>query len=229
MSRGSFSRSVARAASSGGGKAYRTRSPVGWYLVMAMIAVLGISLVVYSRYENQHLKKAPATTVLGPTASQHWQAAYAFDICGTMEPALPVNSNLATVGIRTFGNGLIDINPGALTTGAAKFEGAKATLGLFASSYPNLKLTATSVQLPGTKSTNWYNGVDCTGKTKGVGKLQVKVWSSPTATGKILTTDPTKYHLTNGSMITIAFVPVGTPIPVPSSKAALISSLGSKK
>ena len=229
MSRGSFSRSVARAASSGGGKAYGTRSPVGWYLVMAVIVVIGVSLAVYSRYENLH-SKATASKTVGPTASNHWQAAYAIDICGTMEPALPVNSNLSTVGIRTFGNGLIDINPGALTTGASKFEGTKATLGLFASSYPALKLTATSIQMPGTKQTSYYNGVDCTAKTvKGVGKLQVKVWSSPTAKGALLTTDPLKYHLTNGAMITIAFVPVGTPIPAPSSKAALISSLGSKK
>lgn len=197
---------------------------------MAVIVVLGVSLVVFSRYENLHRKATTSSTAIGPTATEHWQAAYAIDLCGTVEPALPANSNLATVGIRTFGNGLIDINPGAIQTGASKFEGKKATLGLFASSYPNLKLTSTSIKLPAAKATNYYNGVDCTAsKVKGVGKLQVKVWSSPTAKGKILTGDPLTYHLTNGAMITIAFVPVGTPIPVPSSKAALISSLGSKK
>src|SRR5271167_4872408 len=116
MSRGSFSRSVARAASSGGGKAYGSRSPIGWYLVLAAIVVVGTSLVVYSRYENQHRKTVATKPAIGPSASQHWQMAYAIDICGTVQPALPPNSNLATVGIRTYGNGLIDINPGALAT-----------------------------------------------------------------------------------------------------------------
>ena len=226
MSRGSFSRSVARAASSGGGKAYGSRSPVGWYLVMAVIVLVGLALVVYSRYENLHPHTAPG---VGPSASQHWQAAYGIDICGTFDAPLPVNSNLAKVGIRTYGNGLIDINPSAVAN-PSKFEGAKATLGLFASSYPGLTLTSTSIKLPAQKQTVYFNGVDCTApKMKGIGKLQVKAWSSPTAVGKILTGNPLAYHLTNGSMITIAFVPAGAPIPAPSSRSALISALGSSK
>ena len=227
MSRGSFSRSVARAASSGGGKAYGSRSPVGWYLVMAVIVVLGLTLVVYSRYENLHPGVTAAT---GPSATQHWQAAYGIDICGTFDAPLPVNSNLAKVGIRTYGNGLIDINPSAVTN-PASFAGAKATLGLFVSSYPGLKLSSNTLQLPGEKTPQHYDGVDCTGKVKykGVGKLYVKVWSSPSATGQILTTDPTKYHLTNGAMITIAFVPAGSPIPAPPSRGALIAAIGSAK
>ena len=194
---------------------------------MAVIVLVGLTLVVYSRYQNLHPNTSPA---VGPSATQHWQAAYGIDICGTIDAPLAVNSNLATVGIRTYGNGLIDINPSAVTK-PASFDGAKATLGLFVSSYPGLKLSTNTLQLPGEKTPSHYNGVDCTGKAKykGVGKLYVKVWSSPTATGQILTTDPTKYHLTNGAMITIAFVPAGSPIPVPPSKTALISAIGSTK
>jgi hypothetical protein len=232
MSRGSFSRSVARAASSGGGKAYGSRSPIAWYLVLTVIVVLGASLVVYSRYEHMHLKSTTtATKTIGPTASDHWQMAYAIDICGKVQPALPANSNLASVGIRTFGTGLIDINPDFTETTAdqAKFEGAKATLGLFASSYPGLTLTADSIKLPGAKSTLWINGVDCPGKNSPVGHLQAKVWSSSSATGKLLTTSIPALHLTNGAMVTIAFVPIGTAIPEPPSKSALIAALGSSK
>jgi hypothetical protein len=230
MSRGSFSRSVARAASSGGGKAYGTRSPIGWYLVLAVIVVLGTSLVVYSRYENQHRTTVATKPPIGPTASQHWQMAYAINICGTVQPVLPPNSNLGTVGIRTYGNGLIDINPGALATVAdqPKFEGAKATLGLFASSYPGFKLTGDSIQLPGQK-TNYINGVDCPGAKSPVGHLEAMVWSSPTAKGHLLTTNLVDYHLTDGAMVTIAFVPAGTKISEPASKSALITALGSSK
>jgi hypothetical protein len=230
MSRGSFSRSVARAASSGGGKAYGSRSPVGWYLVLTVIVLAGVSLVVYSRYENMH-RSTKSTAAVAPTASDHWQMAYAIDICGKVETALPANTNLGTVGIRTFGNGLIDINPGALSTAAdrTKYEGTKATLGLFASSYPGLKLTADSITLPGTKQTTWTTGVDCPGAKSPVGHLEAKVWSSPTAAGHLLTTSIPNLHLSNGAMVTIAFVPTGTAIPEPPSKTALVAALGKSK
>jgi hypothetical protein len=231
MSRGSFSRSVARAASSGGGKAYGSRSPIAWYLVLTVIVVVGASLVVYSRYEHIHLKaKTTATKAIGPTVSDHWQMAYAIDICGKVQPALPANTNLGSVGIRTFGTGLIDIDPRFSSTAAdqAKYEGAKATLGLFASSYP-FTLTADSIKLPGAKSTLWTSGVDCPGKNSPVGHLEAKVWSSPTATGKLLSTSIPDLHLTNGAMVTIAFVPSGSVIPEPPSKPALITALGSSK
>jgi hypothetical protein len=231
MSRGSFSRSVARAASSGGGKAYGSRSPIGWYLVLTVIVLVGASLVVYSRYENMHRTSKPTAAAVAPTASDHWQMAYAIDICGKLQSPLAANSNLATVGIRTFGNGLIDINPGAVTTVAnrAKYEGAKATLGLFASSYPGFKLTADSITLPAAKSTAWTTGVDCPGAKSPVGHLEAKVWTSPTATGKLLTTSIPDLNLRNGAMVTIAFVPLGTSIPEPPSKPALIAALGTSK
>jgi hypothetical protein len=197
---------------------------------LTAIVLAGVSLVVYSRYENMHPNK-PKAAVVAPTASDHWQMAYAIDICGKVQTALPANTNLASVGIRTFGNGLIDINPGAVTTVAdrAKYEGAKATLGLFASSYPDLKLTADSIKLPGTKTTTWTNGVDCPGAKSPVGHLEAKVWSSPTATGHLLTTSIPNLHLSNGAMVTIAFVPAGTAIPEPPSKTALIAALGTSK
>jgi hypothetical protein len=231
MSRGSFSRSVARAASSGGGKAYGSRSPIAWYLVLTVIVVVGASLVVYSRYEHMHLKtKTTAAASIGPTVSDHWQMAYAIDICGKVQSPLPANSNLGSVGIRTYGTGLIDIDPRFSSTAAdqAKYEGAKATLGLFASSYP-FTLTADSIKLPGAKSTLWTNGVDCPGKNSPVGHLEAKVWSSPNATGKLLSTSIPALHLSNGAMVTIAFVPSGTAIPEPPSKPALITALGSSK
>ena len=81
---------------------------------MVVIVVAGIGLVVYSRNELLH----PA--VVGPTATDNWQVAFAADICGTVQGDLPANSNLTSVGIRTFGNGLIDVDPGVVTTNPAE-------------------------------------------------------------------------------------------------------------
>jgi hypothetical protein len=223
MSRSSFARSVARAAASGGGKAYKSRRPTAWYLMMAAIVVLGSFLVVYSRNEALHPHTAATE---GPSATDHWYAAYAIDLCGAVQPNLPANTNLSSVGIRTFGAGLIDINPGA-STKPANFEGKKATLGLFASSYPTFTLTSTSIKAPGKLPVTWANGSTCTGPLKGKGTLVAKVWSSPTANNpKIVASNITGIHLTNGQMITIAFVPSGASIPAPPSRDTLITTLG---
>ena len=222
MRRGSFGRSVARAAASGGGRAYRARAPIGWYASVVLIVVAGVGLVAYSRYERLH------PVIVGPTASDNWQAAFSADICGTVAKALPANPNLGSVGIRTFGNGLIDINPGAASTPSA-FEGRNATLGKFASSYPGFTLTPTSIQLPGKGQRLWKDGDRCTssaGPLDGPAKLVVKVWSSPSSPGRLFGGDPTKLHLENGQMITVAFVPAGSAIPEPPSRTALLQALG---
>ena len=235
MSRGSFGRSVARAAASGGGRAYRARAPVAWYVMMIAICVVGISLIVYSRQERIHPPAAKATE--GPTANDHWYVALGIDICGTVQPNLAANSNLASTGLRTFGDGLIQVEPSAATSASpSAFEGAKATLSLFAQKYPGLTLTRTSIKLPG-QSTTYTDGYYCVKpKTKhpslaqqraDEGQLLVEEWKSPTAVGHLVTTaDPTKLHLTNGAMITIAFVTAGQQIPEPTSKSQLLVALG---
>lgn len=262
MSRGSFGRSVARAAASGGSKSYRARPPVLWYAAMVVIVIVGVGLVGYSRNERLH------PTTIGPTATDNWQAALGVDICGTIQPSLAANTNLTSVAIRTFGEGVINIDPAAVSTGKAAYEGANATLGKFASSYPGFKLTSTSITLPSSTSTSstttttststtttvpaaksssttsttstttapkaaaktWTNGDACTstaGKLKGTGTLEAKVWSSPTSVGKLVTSNVTKIHLSNGEMIMIAFVPKGASIPEPPSRGALLAALGS--
>ena len=160
MSRGSFGRSVARAAASGGGTAYGARRPVGWYLMMLIIVVAGVSLVVYSRQERVH----PVATE-GPTASDSWHVAFAIDICGKVQQNLPANSNLATTGIRTLGDGIIYVAPSSASSGTpANFEGAKANLSTFVSNYPKLTLTSTSLGLPTTGT--YVDGDSCTSPPK---------------------------------------------------------------
>jgi len=191
---------------------------------MVLIVVAGIGLIVYSRNELLY----PVT--VGPTATDNWQVAFAVDLCGTVQGDLPANSNLTSVGIRTFGNGLIDVDPGAVSTNAAAFEGKNATLGKFASSYPGFTLTSTSIRLPGKSSRTWKDGDACTtaaGPLHGAGKLEVETWSSPSARGVLVTGDPTSVHLDNGEMITVAFVPAGAVVPEPPSKSALLQALGS--
>jgi hypothetical protein len=220
MARGSFGRTVARAASSGGSRSYRARPPALWYMLMTIIVVGGIALIGYSRYEVQH----PASAAIGPTQTDNWQAALGIDICGTFKPSLPVSANLSTTGLRTYGNGLIDAAP-AVSTTPSKFEGAKATLGLFAKNYSGFTLTSSEIGYPAKHPKIYKNGDRCSGKLTGKSTLVARVWSSPTATSSSLVTNPTTIHIANGEMITLAFVPSGSRIPEPPSKGTLVTAI----
>jgi hypothetical protein len=220
MARGSFGRTVARAASSGGSRSYRARPPVLWYLLMTVIVVGGVGLIAYSRYQVQH-----AASAIGPSLDDNWQAALGIDICGTIKPDLPESTNVSTVGLRTFGSGLIDAAPD-VSSSPQDFEGAKATLGLFAKDYKGFTLTSTEIGYPGKHEKIYKNGDTCTGKLKGKSTLVARVWSSPTSRTSSLVSDPTKIHIANGEMITVAFVPSGSTIPAPSSKGALETAIG---
>ena len=227
MSRGSFGRTVARAAASGGSKSYRARPPVLWYASIVVIVAVGIFLIVYSR--NQAFTRAAASPN-APTATDNWYTALGFDVCGTVEANLPANTNLPAAGIRTFGDGIVNTNPGSVTNSSA-FTGAKATLGTFVSTYGNhLSITASELVLPGKTPRRFVTGDRCTtgpdaGKKAAV---QVQVWPSTTATGSLYTGDPAAIRLANGQMITVAFVPPGSTIPAPRSKTTLLQDLGKK-
>lgn len=190
MSRGSFGRTVARAAASGGSKNYRARPPVLWYLLMVVIVVGGVALATYSRNERLHPVSASAAAGQ-PNKTDNWHVAFALDICGQMQPSLPANTNLSAAGLRTFGDGVIDVDPGAATD-PSKFTGSNATLGNFVKTYGhNFSVSATSVRLPSSTKT-YTSGQSCPGSSKTPGKatLVAKVWPSPTGTGKIVSGNP---------------------------------------
>ncbi|MDA8276387.1 MAG: hypothetical protein M0029_13610, partial [Actinomycetota bacterium] len=74
---------VARAASTGGGRTYRGQMPVNWYAALALLCVVGLALIGYSRYERTH---QTASSAGPPTTSQTWYAALSVDICGKVQP-----------------------------------------------------------------------------------------------------------------------------------------------
>ncbi len=323
MSRGSFGRTVARAAASGGSRSYRARPPVLWYVLMVVIVVGGVFLIGYSRNERLH----QASASVAPTKTDNWHAALAIDLCGTVQPNLPANTNLSTAGIRTFGDGVIDVDPGAVSNPSA-FTGTHATLGTFIATYGNgFALSSTTLTMPakasattsssattpassGTSKTStagskaagsksvtsttsathkaktkavvssttpakttagssttpakttagssttpakttagssttslpattttlakvakgksYVDGHSCpsTTKTPGTAHLVAKVWPSPTGKPQLVTSNLGAIRLTNGEMITLAYVPSSATIPVPASRSTLLSDLG---
>lgn len=202
---------VARAAATGGGRTYRGRRPLRWYTALVLIVLLGVALIVYSRYEKQHPSAGTQ-----PAVGTHWYAALAFDICGSTQTNLPANPNQATAtpGLSTAGDGVIQVAPAKSAD-----AGNNATLGRFVSEYPGLALSPTSVKLPG--KTTHHNGQVCPAGTPDAGQkadLVVKVWPSFAGSGAnhpTVPSDPTTQKLANGQLITIAFVPHGASVPKP--------------
>ena len=172
---------------------------------MSVIVVVGVALVVYSRQERLHPASASADKT-PPTLTANWTEGISFDLCGTVQPSLPASPSSTNIGIKTSGNGVINLAP--LTSADT---GHHATLGRFALHYPGLTLTDSSIKLPGGKL--YKNGDSC-GTRPGV--LQVKTWSNPTAqNGTLFTGSAPTLLLADGQLITVAFVPRGADIPKP--------------
>jgi hypothetical protein len=204
---------VERAATTGGGRTYRGQVPVNWYASLAVICVVGLLLVGFSRYQNTH---KTASSSGPPTTQQQWHAALGIDICGKMEPNLPVSTNTKQTGLIANGNGVLTIQPKN-----ASESGANATLGKFVSGYKGLELTSSTLQYPGKPAL--ANGDVCAKGTPDAGKPGVVIvdsWASfeSKGAGKETSGDPQDLLFANGQLITMAFVPATATVPKPSAQ-----------
>jgi hypothetical protein len=223
MARSSSGKSVARAAATGGGATYRGQMPVNWYAALVIIIIVGIASIAVAKYNYNQ-----TAAVAEPTVGTSWHAALAFDICGTMEPALPASPSSAKTGLTTTGSGVLAITP--KTSGEA---GNNATLGKFADGYTGLTLTNTKLTYPSSKVPSYSDGQKCAVGTPDAGKVgtvQARSWVISTTTSKNgeeketggATTDtPAALKFLNRQLITTGFVPAGTQMPKPPASTIL--------
>lgn len=223
MPRNSISRRVARAASIGGSRSYRQRTPVGWYTILVAVCVIGIGLIVYSRQELQNRAAASSTTTstttttqpsTPPTATDHWQVALSVDICNDVFN-LPKSKD-QTSGIITNGDGVVDIQPIRAGADASHFEGSNANLGKFLTS-EGVRSTSISLVLP--KSVGRFAGTYTNGRKCGTkpGSLQLYLWPSDSSATPVTTTYYPGITYGNGELYMLAFVPKGAKIPKPTA------------
>ena len=217
MARSSSGKSVARAAATGGGASYRGQMPVNWYAALVVIVLVGLASIALAKY---NYNKTPA--VVEPTTTTTWHAALAFDICGTMEPALAASPSSATTGLTSSGNGVLQIAPKT-----ASEAGNNATVGKFAEGFTGLTLTNTSVKYPSAKVPLYKNGQKCAAGTPDAGKVgevQARWWVLSTKTAKhgeleeaggLTTLKPASLKFANRQLITVGFVPPNTSLPKP--------------
>jgi len=194
--------------------------------------VIGLGLIVFSRHERQQIASNTSTTTTttlpnttAPLLTDHWQVALSLDVCGQVKN-LPRSSD-QTSGIITAGNGVVDIEPARAGKKASQFEGAKATLAKFLTS-EGVSLTTTSVKLPRSLAKlagTYANGRLCASKP---GRVQVLIWTSPTATTSFVAPSPTGLGFGNGEMFMIAFLPKGASVTRPPAQKLVAAFLKSQ-
>lgn len=216
MARSSSGKSVARAAATGGGATYRGQMPVNWYAALVVIVLVGLASVAIAKY---HYNQSPST--VQPTVGTTWHAAISFDICGTTQPALTASPASSTTGLTTTGSGVLLIAPKKSSE-----AGANATVGKFASGYPGLTLTNTTLMYPAAKAPEYKNGEKCAAGTPDAGKVGEVVarwWvvTTQTKNNQLVQTNginsqkPADLKFVNRQLITVGFVPSGTTLPKP--------------
>lgn len=198
MGKASSSKKVARAASTGGGRTSRGRTPWVWYSVMSLVVLLGVLGIYTSRADLD--KAAADPPAIG---KDHWHAAYGVYICGSYLP--PLVAQMGILGIHTHEDGLIHIEPRS-----ARAAGKNARLKLFLDEV-SLKLTKSTLELPGDKK--YTDGDKCEGKK---GDLRVLLWETPDDdTPEVLKSDPNTLRLKQAQVIAVVFAPEGAEIPKP--------------
>ena len=203
MGKASSSKKVARAASTGGGRTARGRTPWGWYLSMSTVVILGVLGIAVSRADLDSAAADPP--VIG---QDHWHAAYGIYVCDSFHPGLS-DTEGDRYGIHSHGDGLIHIHPTSSTS-----AGKNATLGVFLTEV-GVELTENSLKLPGDDEERVSGETKCGDK---VGRVRVVEWETPASDiQKRVSGDPNDLRLKQAQVITIAFVPEGTSIPKPPS------------
>jgi hypothetical protein len=212
VGKASSTKKVARVAKAGKGTKVRSSQGQVFYFSLAVIAILGVALVVFARQSGKANRVASP-----PTLTDHWHVAYGFYTCDHFQA--PIQTTVDPIGIHTHGDGLIHIHP--FTSEAT---GSNAKLGKFFNTV-GVKMSNTTLELPEGQGT-YKEGQDCNGKPA---NLRVAVWDNVVQGGspQVYTTDFNNIRFTNSGMgITIAFVPDDVDLSTLKPPAERIALLG---
>lgn len=200
--------------------------PVNWYAALVVIVLIGIGSLVLAKY---HYNQTAAA--VEPTTNTTWHAALAFDICGTMQPALPQSSATATAstGLTSSGQGVLQIHPKDSSE-----SGDNATLGKFSQGYAGLTITNDTLKYPAASVPEYKDGQKCKTGTPDAGKVgtvQARWWvqstkgtgtnSETNLVGGLTTKSPADLKFQNRQVITVGFGPAGEALPKPPASTIL--------
>jgi hypothetical protein len=214
MGKASSSKKVARAARAGGGVSSGQPSSLLFPGVLALIIVLGLSLVVFARQDRLNDDVGGV-----PQLGDHIHQAFAITTCDT-ETSTIIPEFESEVGIHTHGDGVLHIHPFSQLG-----VGANATLGRF---FEDAREAGVDVSVSDSKLEIFGETFE-EGKTKCDGvddpQLRMAYWENvqdPEALPEITTGDFNDLRLTtNGAGITLFFGDPDADIPRPPSSSNL--------
>lgn len=206
MGRASSAKKVARAARAGGRARSSTQRNFLFPLSVAVVLVLGVSLVLFTRSQKSAADTDHPLVNDNAGRGDHWHAAYGIYNCDAFLP--PIQTQDDRFGIHTHSDGIIHVHPFQ-----AVVAGKRARLSALADTV-GMKLNDNEIDVPSGPALK--NGADCGGKPA---TLKVAVWDSPDATTPTIVTQ--KFgdirFLHDRMVLTIAFTPDGVDIPKPPS------------
>lgn len=207
MGKASSAKKVARAARAGGRVSSGQPRSLLFPGVVALVVLLGVSLVVYARSDRR-------SEDLGgvPQLGDHIHQAFGINVCGEFLPVVPEFES--QIGIHTHGDGVIHLHPFS-QLGA----GANATLGRYMkdASEAGVEMSLTSRKLTYLDETYEEGETECEGVENP--QLRVAYWENvqgDDSEPQITTGDFTDLRLTDdGAGITVFFGDPDADIPKP--------------
>lgn len=199
----------------------RSRWPwfYGTLVLIVVAAVIGASVLRPSSRPAQKHPRAPDPRTGEP--GDHWYTALGVNVCGEWLPNPPTFETAAgnpnvRVGINTHGDGYVHVHPDDSSE-----AGNHATLGLFFA-YAGWHVSNTSIDAwtgptadPAKRS--WRDGELCPLGTPDASAAGTLRWSVDC---RAQVGNPADYRLGDHQVLSIAFLPVGVPVPVAPSSAA---------
>lgn len=228
MASSSSAKKVAKLASRGKGKKVRFQSGTTFPAIVAVVTVLMLVLVAYSR------ATVPGVETGAPQPTDAWSIAYGIRICDEQLPSLTGSDKELTEDASTGDLSKVVSAPDAdgiihyhAQDGGA--TGKRAKLGVFLDIY-DVKLTDTVLELPESQvgageTRKWdTDNFKCNGKDT---QIRVRVWKDYTTNDFVdnVTGFRNLRFTNNGMVFAIAIVPKGDDIPKPDS-AATLADLG---
>jgi hypothetical protein len=220
MGKASSAKKLARAARTGKVSTKRERRDMGFPLVIALVIVLGTSLVLYARSTRADAVSPKLNVgVAGGGGGDHWHAAIGFYNCDHFEDNITRGADWPdSTGIHSHDDGVIHIHP---FTSAA--SGTRARLKVFFQTM-DVKFTDKEVDL--TNGVVMKDGADCNGKTAHLKVARFQV-DHPDQAPQIYESNLGEIRfLADREAFTVALVPDGADIPIPPTASQLDALAG---
>ena len=190
----------------------------GTLVAIIVAAIIGATVLRPSSTPAKVRPRAPDPKTGEP--GDHWYTAFGVNICGEWLPNPPTFETAAgnpnvRVGLNTHGDGYVHVHPDDSSE-----AGTHATLGLFFS-YGGWQLTSTSIEAwagPTADPTkrSWHDGEPCPIGTPDALDVGTVRWSVDC---RAVHGNPADYKLGDHEVVSIAFAPIGPPVPAAPSSA----------